>query len=102
MTTRGPDTFSASELHAACPTVGAMEKRNWDVISECLKCGLRLQVNLKVVIAIKGPGFSLFDRRTRCKKLGCGGTAIFAIKVPRGSFHQRIDNPFRDRRNPRA
>lgn len=102
MTTRGPDTFSTTELRHACETVGRMDQCNWNVISECLKCGLRLHVSLPVVIKAKGPDYSLWDRTTRCKKVGCGGTAIFAVKVPRGSFHQRIDNPFRDRRNPRA
>ena len=67
---------------SGCETVGQMHQRRWDVITKCRRCGLQLHANLRMVIKVNGPDFSLWNRRTRCRKVGCGGMVEFMGKPP--------------------
>ena len=77
-----------------CETVDQMLQQGWDVQSKCTTCGLLMRVNLRLVVRIKGPCFSLWNRKTRCRRIGCLGFTEFQAKAPGMYWHERLDAPW--------
>ncbi|MGA0603511.1 hypothetical protein ACO2Q3_22580 [Caulobacter sp. KR2-114] len=63
-------------------TVADMLGNRWQVISKCRTCGLIMLVNLRLVVVVSGPGVSLWNRRARCRRLGCAGVVDFQAMAP--------------------
>jgi hypothetical protein len=80
MGSRNLDRISPSEWRLRCPTVAELMRDHIDVIAKCERCGLQTVVDLRVVALVSGPAASLWNRKARCKKLGCGGWVHFEAK----------------------
>jgi hypothetical protein len=65
-----------------CETVAEMLRDRWEVISHCEHCGLIMTVNLRLVARVSGPSTSLWNRKIRCRRLGCTGFVGFQAKAP--------------------
>ncbi|WP_332047962.1 hypothetical protein [Phenylobacterium sp.] len=85
-----------------CETVTEMEARGWDVLAKCQACGLTTRVNLRHVARIRGPAFSLWNRRARCKRVACPGAAQFLGRAPDMSWHEPLDAPWPEGKPPPA
>ena len=79
---RKHDRWRAEEWRAAAPHIGAMLQFNWSIIATCGKCGLNTHVDLKVMVALKGERFDLWNRTAHCKRVGCTGKTYFQFKPP--------------------
>lgn len=81
---------------AKCETVEAMQRDGWDVISRCQQCGLIMRVNLALIIRVRGPEVSLWNRKERCRRLGCTGWVEFQARAPGMSIHDALSAPDQD------
>jgi hypothetical protein len=77
-----------------------MARDRWDVISKCEKCGLMMQVDLKLIAFVSGPKVSLWNRKARCRRLLCQGVVRFHARAPGMATHEplSIDERVRDDR----
>ncbi len=75
-----------------------MEAQRWDVIACCQSCGLIMRVDLATIGKVRGPGFSLWNRMSRCRRLGCSGIVEFQAKAPGMTVHERLEAPWPDGR----
>lgn len=86
MGTKHPDQISAGQRRAAVETVGQMYEKCWALTARCRACDLVMLVDLRVVIRMRGPGFSLWNRHTRCRRVvyagRCRGFVDFEFKAP--------------------
>ena len=87
---RNPDRIPLAYRRQRCETVEQMLRDNWDVISVCEKCGLIMQADLALIVRVKGPSVSLWNRKARCRRLGCQGWVEFQAKAPGMSFHEPL------------
>ncbi len=94
MGSRNPDRVDMAIWRGGCETVGQMVERRWDVVSKCERCALQLHTDLRVIIKVKGPQVSLWNRRQRCRKLGCGGQVRFMAKPPGCTYYRDLDAPW--------
>ena len=76
-----------------CESVGEMIAQAWDVHARCRTCGLVVQVDLRVIAVVKGPGFSLWNRYSRCRRIGCAGVVDFTAKAPGMAWHEDLKAP---------
>lgn len=67
-----------------------MLAQRWDVTGRCRTCRLELRVDLRATIAGRGPGFSLWNRTGRCKKVGCYGVVEFHAKAPGMAMFEQL------------
>jgi len=77
-----------------------MAAQRWDVISRCQSCGLIMTVDLATIGKVRGPAFSLWNRKSRCRRLGCSGIVEFQAKAPGMTVHERLEAPWPDGRPP--
>lgn len=63
-------------------TVADMIAAGWTVITKCETCGLMMTVDLKLVAKIAGPETVLWNRKQRCRRMGCPGHVIFMAPHP--------------------
>jgi hypothetical protein len=81
-----PDQISPRHWRTGVETVGQMYERGWELTARCSACDLVTLVDLRVMIRMKGPGFSPWNRRTRCRRLvfggRCRGVVAFSFKAP--------------------
>ncbi len=68
-----------------------MRRDGWDVISNCEKCDLMMTVDLERLIRKRGPNLSPWNRKARCRRLGCRGYVSFPGKAPGMSMHEPIE-----------
>jgi hypothetical protein len=87
---KNADRIPLSYRRARCETVEAMRRDGWDVISKCGGCGLVMQVDLALVARISGPETSLWNRKARCRRLGCTGVVEFQARVPGVAWHEPL------------
>lgn len=79
---------------AKCETVTEMMRQRWDVIAVCQRCGLTMEVELGTIAKVCGPGFSLWNRKARCRKVGCTGHVEFHAKAGDGMlWHEPLRAP---------
>ncbi|MEP6967807.1 MAG: hypothetical protein ABI906_06980 [Pseudomonadota bacterium] len=90
---RNPDRVPMAIRRQRCETVERMRRDAWDVISRCGKCGLIMRVDLGLVIRVSGPSTSLWNRKARCRRLGCSGWVEFQARAPGMSFHEPLSAP---------
>ena len=87
MGSRNPDNVPPVVWRGGCEYADQMLERHWAVISQCRKCGVKLNTNLRHIVAIKGRGFSLWNVHPPCHVVGCSGKVQFFAKPPqRSSF----------------
>jgi hypothetical protein len=77
-----------------------MIEQRWDVLAKYTKCELLTRVDLTVVARIRGPDFSLWNRRSRCRRVGCTGAVAFQAKTHDMTWHEQLDAPWPDGRPP--
>jgi len=94
MGSRNPDRIPIAMRRRRCESVGDMIRLGWDVHSKCEACGLLFRVNLKLIARVKGADFSLWNRKERCKRLGCVGFVNFQGKAPDMSWHEVLSAPW--------
>jgi hypothetical protein len=87
---KSPDRFHATDFRWSCDTVGQMLENNLEVVGKCASCGLVMLVDLRMVARVRGPKFSLWNRKTRCKRLHCHGHMALMARWPGVSFHQEL------------
>ena len=51
------------------------------------------RVDLGVIARISGPNTSLWNRKARCKKVGCVGFVEFQAKAPGMAWHEVLATP---------
>jgi len=71
----------------------AMARDRWDVISICEKCGLVMRVNLGLIVRVSGPATSLWNRKARCRRVGCTGFVVFQARAPGMAMHEPLTAP---------
>jgi hypothetical protein len=67
---RNSDRVPIAYRRARCETVAQMRRDRWDIISRCEACGLIMRVDLTLIIRVRGPAVSLWNRKARCRRLG--------------------------------
>ncbi len=90
---RNPDRVSIADRRARCETVDQMRRQGWDVIARCGQCGLVMRVDLSLIIRVRGPAVSLWNRQARCRRLGCGGFMQFQARAPGMAWHEALAAP---------
>jgi hypothetical protein len=60
-------------------TIAAMIEHGFSSYAYCPACRLYREVDLNKLMATKGPAYSLWNRRCRCKKPGCTGWVRFKV-----------------------
>jgi hypothetical protein len=85
------DRLSVRDFRWTCDTVTQMRERNWEVIGHCEACGLQMLVSLRVVAATRGPKFSLWNRKVRCKRLLCAGWMRLKARMPGKDWHEALE-----------
>ena len=95
MGTKRPDQISANKWRDAAETVGQMLEKGWDVVSVCRYCGLQMVVDLRVTALATGEGFSIWNKHTRCRRLGCPGVVDFRFRAPGMTQHRPLTGPDR-------
>ena len=73
-----------------CGVVETMLRDRWDVISVCAACGLTMRVDLELIVKVSGPRVSLWNRRARCRRLGCKGWVEFRARAPGMYTHEPL------------
>jgi hypothetical protein len=90
---RNSDRVSLALRRARCETVKQMLEQRWQVSSRCRSCRMQLRVDLRTIAAVRGPGFGLWNRNSRCKGLQCRGVVEFHAKAPGMAFYERLATP---------
>ncbi len=90
---RNPDRVPISIRRQRCETVAQMQRDHWDVISHCEKCGLSMVVDLALVARVTGPETSLWNRKNRCRRIGCQGWVEFQAKAPGMVMYEPLAAP---------
>jgi hypothetical protein len=84
------DRLPFTAFYTSAKTVEQMQATGWLVISRCGECGLTMETNLAHVIALAGPGLSLWNRKERCRRLGCSGFVDFHGRHPRRGGYEPL------------
>lgn len=94
MGSRNPDRIPIRMWREHVETLWDMQQRGWQVISHCRTCGLMMAVDLDVLIWKMGARASLWNRKPPCRRLGCGGRAVFEVKLPGVGYYQALEAPW--------
>jgi hypothetical protein len=94
MGTKSPARIPLAMRRKGCETVEQMHRANWDVLSRCDACALVMRVNLAAIIKVNGPQFSLWNRKARCRRIGCVGFVDFQAKAPGMECHDLLIAPW--------
>jgi hypothetical protein len=76
------ERWAPEAWRAGTETVGQMQANRWEVTSRCEVCGLAMRVDLNVIVQVKGPRVSLWNRRAPCRRIGCEGKVRFWGRPP--------------------
>ena len=79
---RNPNRWPTEEWRRVAPTVARMRAGRWEVVSYCRTCHLMMRVDLALVERVSGPGTVLWNRQSRCRRIGCAGIVEFQGKPP--------------------
>lgn len=90
MPRRNPARIPLAARRPVCESVDDMRRLGWDVISRCPTCGLVMRVDLSALATLRGPSFSLWNRKARCRRLGCTGHASFQARAPDMAWHYEL------------
>ena len=85
MGSTNPDRIPPIQWRMQSETLGEMRANGWRLTSRCRMCQLEMAVDLDLLIRIKGPDLSLWNRSPACRRLYCRGVVDFwAVAHPRG------------------
>ena len=87
---RNADRIPITMRRAQCETVADMAAAGWDVITACRACGLAMAVDLALVARVSGPKTTLWNRKARCRRIGCAGWVDFRAKAPGTHVHETL------------
>lgn len=87
---RNVDRVPISFYRATVATVADMQRERWDVISKCATCGLMMAVDLDLVAWRSGAKTVLWNRKARCRRIGCQGFVEFQARQPGGGYYQAL------------
>ena len=87
------DRIPMAEWRRKAETVADMQAQGWDVITRCQACGLAMTVNLDLVGWVSGPGTVLWNRKARCRRIGCSGFVEFQGRPPRRQTYEPLRAP---------
>jgi len=94
---RNPDRVPLSYRRARCETVQQMIRDRWEVQARCRSCRLQLRVDLRTIAIVRGPGFSLWNRLSKCRSTACRSSIVeFWAKAPGMTAFEPLATP-----NPR-
>ncbi len=93
---RNADRIAISNFRRAVATVADMLRERWEVISKCNSCGLMMPVNLDVIAWRSGAKTVLWNRKARCKRIGCQGWVEFQARFPGVGFYQTLTSDDRE------
>lgn len=79
---RNFDRWPPEAWRRSAEGVGRMRAAGWTVLAYCPSCQLTITVDLALIERLKGPAFSLWNRRAACRRLGCAGRVEFQGKPP--------------------
>ena len=102
MGSRNPDRVPLSARRSRAETVQQMHAEGWDVIAKCDYCRMMLRVDLRVIAKTRGPTFSLWNAKARCKVVGCTGWVTFMAHAPGLNGHQPLTAPWPEGVPPRG
>ena len=88
------DRIPAAAWRQRIETVADFIRDHIEVITDCPRCGLQMVVNLPMVARVSGPETSLWNRKPRCRKLGCGGRATLKAKLPGKGYYEALEAPW--------
>lgn len=81
---RNLDRYTTADWREHSQTARQILLNGWPVISECDLCGVRLKVDVRVIVWARGPAFSLWGAKAACKRVGCPGRVTFYL-TPHGA-----------------
>ena len=87
---KNADRVPLSYRRVHCETVADMVREGWDVLSQCGHCGLVMLV----IARVSGAETSLWNRKGRCRRLGCIGLVDFLAKAPGMYSHEALQAPW--------
>jgi hypothetical protein len=87
---RNVDRVPINHYRAAAATVADMQRLGWEVVSKCAACGLMMPVDLDLIALRSGAKTVLWNRKARCRRLGCEGFVEFQAKQPGGGYYQAL------------
>lgn len=90
MGSRNADRIDISEYRGRCQSVGDMYAAGWEVITQCRACRVELHTDLRVIMAMRGRDFVLWNRTAKCKKVRCRGVVDFLARLPGRHDYQPI------------
>ncbi len=76
------DRWPPEAWRRSAGTIARMRAAGWTVLAYCSVCNLTISVDLGRVERLRGPDFSLWNRRAPCRRLGCLGKVEFQGKPP--------------------
>lgn len=82
MGARNLDRIPLHQRRHHAESVAQMAEQHWQVQAWCSDCRVKLKVDLRLVARVRGPGFSLWDKRGRCRAVGCTGAVDFYAQAP--------------------
>lgn len=97
MGTKHPDQIPARDWRRGGETALDMYRRRWELIAKCSACDLVTLVDLRVVVHMRGQAFSLWNRKTPCRRITfggrCKGFMSFEFKAPGMTRHKPLEAP---------
>jgi hypothetical protein len=84
------DRIPLTDRYGEGQTVAHMAVAGWEVITRCQACGLMMVVDLKLVATVSGPATSLWNRKARCRRIGCNGWVQFQAKAPGMPYYSEL------------
>jgi len=95
---RNPDRVPLHYRRSKCETVQQMTQQRWEVLSRCRGCQLEMRVDLRTIAIVRGPGFSLWNRLSKCRRTTCRNSIVeFWAKAPGMTGFEPLATP-----NPRV
>ena len=94
MGAKNRDRIPVVEWRRRAETLYEMQQAGWEVISRCSTCGLMMPVDLDVLIWRLGASASLWNRRPRCRRIGCSGRVEFQARFWPGGYYQPLSAPW--------
>jgi hypothetical protein len=79
---RNADRVPVSFWRPSVRTVADMQKHGWEVLTKCTTCGLMMALDLRLVAKLTGPKTVLWNRKQRCRRIGCQGFVEFQARPP--------------------
>lgn len=93
MGSRNLDRIPITERRRHGETVGQMRVNGWKIRTHCDACRVAVNIALDPIIAMRGPLYSLWDRRMKCPNAACNAKAWIAAKAPGMAVYQLLVTP---------